>query len=156
MSRDIIYVCVTLCVDVTLCVPSQYFEGLSDSIISNDLTVVFVTIYYYYFIVLALDPLFWVAHGAMERMFQKAVFAGIFTDMDYTSSDHCSGHDSEIGKYWLKGFYFANETIAAIDLTNSELTAILDPTSHKYRDLINFVYDTSSYSWCAAADSWFE
>jgi hypothetical protein len=104
----------------------------------------------------ALDPLFWVAHGSMERMFQKAVFAGIFTDMEYTSSDHCSGHDSSIGKYWLNGFYFANETISAIDLSNSELTAILDPTSHKYRDLINFVYDTSSYSWCENSDAWFE
>lgn len=92
----------------------------------------------------------------MERMFQKAVFAGILSDMDYTASDHCSGHDSGIGKYWLNGFNFANDTISATDLTNAELTAILDPTSNEYRDLINFVYDTSSYSWCPKSDVWFE
>ena len=102
-----------------------------------------------------MDPLFWVAHGAMERTFQKSVFSGIFSDMSYTKSGHCSGHSATDSKYWLTGLYFTNETINVEELTNAELTAILDPSSVQYRDLVNFVYDTASYSWCEGSDAWF-
>ena len=104
---------------------------------------------------IALDPLFWVAHGAMERTFQKSVFSGIFTDMIYNTSDKCSGHDSSESKYWLKGLYFVDETVGTHELSNEELTGILDPSSDQYRDLLNFVYDTSSFDFCSDSDSWF-
>ena len=121
---------------------------------SSNLSSTLFTILFFIFVT-ALDPLFWVAHGAMERTFQKSVFSGIFTDMIFKSSDKCSGHDSSVIKFWLKGFYFIDESISAESLSNEELTEILDPTSDQYKDLINFVYDTSSFGWCADSDSWF-
>ena len=51
----------------------------------------------------ATDPLFWVAHGAVERLFQRTVFEGVMTDMSYTSSSPCSGH-SYNGKRESTGF----------------------------------------------------
>ena len=75
--------------------------------------------------------------------------------MDYLKAGHCSGHSATATKFWLTGFYFNDETVKAEELTNAELTVVLDPTSTEYRDLVNFVYDTGSYSWCANSDSWF-
>jgi hypothetical protein len=106
----------------------------------------------------AMDPLFWVAHGAVERLFQKAVFSNIFSDMVYPNAEElsCSGHDSGSSKFWLQGYYFADESIKSEELTNAELTNILVPTSDEYRDLINFVYDTADYSYCEDSESWFD
>jgi hypothetical protein len=107
----------------------------------------------------ALDPLFWMVHGSVERLFQKSVFSDIFTDMDYPMKEAdglpCSGDNSTSLKFWLNGFYFVDESIRADNLTNAELTNILVPTSDEYRDLINFVYDTGDYSYCSDSDSWF-
>jgi hypothetical protein len=102
-----------------------------------------------------MDPLFWVAHGAVERTFQKAVFADIFSDMIYSNAGHCSGHTSDSTKAWLKGYYFHDENVLAELLTNAQLTAILVPTSDQYRELVNFVYDTGTYEWCDESGSWF-
>ena len=90
----------------------------------------------------ALDPLFWVAHGAVERTFQKAMLSGVTSDSDYTLIAFCSGQSADSTKPWLSGFYLINETINTATLTNSQLTNILDPNSDEYRDFINFVYDT--------------
>jgi hypothetical protein len=102
-----------------------------------------------------MDPLFWVAHGAMERIFQKSVFSGIFSDMTYSTVDHCEGHSAESVKSWLKGYYLEDESVDTSTLTNAELIGILDPNSDKYRDYLNFVYDTFSFDWCSSSDSWF-
>lgn len=75
--------------------------------------------------------------------------------MEWTAISHCSGHNAESTRAWLNGFYLSDESINTAELTNAELTAILDPTSDKYRDLVNFVYDTGSYSWCEDSESWF-
>ena len=91
----------------------------------------------------------------MERTFQKSVFANIFSDMVYNTTDKCGGHDYSVSKNWLKGFYFADESISAEKLSNQALTAILDPTSDSYRDLINFVYDTAAIDWCDGSEDWF-
>jgi hypothetical protein len=41
----------------------------------------------------ALDPLFWVAHGAVERLMQKVIFENATSDATYdASSAFCSGH----------------------------------------------------------------
>ena len=106
----------------------------------------------------ALDPIFWVAHGAVERLFQKSVFANIFSDYEYTRVNDfpCSGHEADANKSWLQGYFFVDETIPVETLTNAELTAILNPTTNEYRDLINFVYDTGSMSWCEGSDAWFQ
>lgn len=60
-----------------------------------------------------------------------------------------------VGKYWLKGFYFADESVNTTSQTNAQLTMILDPTSDQYRDLINFVYDTATFEWCDGNENWF-
>jgi hypothetical protein len=93
----------------------------------------------------AMDPLFWVAHGAVERLMQKVIFAGITTDTDYDVTDaNCSGHMNKGTKAWLKGFYFSNKTVTAQSLTNVELNEFLNPTTDEYRDNFNFVYDIDS------------
>lgn len=92
----------------------------------------------------------------MERTFQKTVVENMMSDMNYVKTGHCSGHSATSTKAWLDGFYFSNESVISTALTNAELTAILDPTSDKYRDLVNFVYDTGSYSWCPEANYWFQ
>jgi hypothetical protein len=96
----------------------------------------------------AIDPLFWVQHGAVERLFQRIVFEDVMTDMTYTTADGCSGHDAGSPKAWLRGFYFQDPSVVAEDLTNTQLTEILDPNSDGYRDLINFVYDTALFDFC--------
>ena len=103
----------------------------------------------------ALDPLFWVAHGALERMFQKAIFSGMFEETVYDTVSHCSGHNAVEKKAWLDGYHFIDQSIITSDLTNSELTVILDPKSNEYRDLINFVYDVAEFEWCEDASQWF-
>jgi hypothetical protein len=106
----------------------------------------------------ALDPLFWVAHGAVERLYQKSVFAGIFTDMTYERSYDfpCSGHDADATKAWLEGFYFVDKTVVAETCTNEQLTMILNPTSEEFRDLMGYVYDHNGFDWCPGSDSWFD
>lgn len=103
----------------------------------------------------ALDPLFWVAHGAVERIFQKSLLSGVTSDRKFESNNSCSGHRSTGTKDWLRGFFFVNETVDAASLTNTELTNILDPDSDEYRDLVNFVYDTASFDWCSQSVEWF-
>ena len=95
------------------------------------------------------------AHGAMERTFQKSVLAGIFSDMEFNTVDKCGGHDYATAKNWLSGFHFPDDTIQAQKLSNQALTAILDPSSDSYRDLINFVYDTSAIEECDGSEDWF-
>ena len=45
-----------------------------------------------------MDPLFWVAHGAIERLFQRVIFDGTLADRVYANSMRnagCSGHTAE-------------------------------------------------------------
>jgi hypothetical protein len=106
----------------------------------------------------ATDPLFWVAHGAVERLFQRVVFENVLSDKTYFNSkrNDCSGHVDDGTKLWLEGLYFEDETIKVSELTNVELSNILDPTSDEYRDYINFVYEDSDWSWCDGFDTWFQ
>jgi hypothetical protein len=92
----------------------------------------------------ALDPLFWVAHGAVERLLQKIIFAGISNGTAYDSTSVCSGHQNEGTKAWLKGYYFVDTSIAAETVTNVEFNEYLNPTTDYYRDYFNFVYDSDS------------
>jgi len=88
------------------------------------------------------DPLFWVAHGAIERLYQRVVFEGVLADKLYVNPkrNECSGHTADGTKAWLTGYYLQDESVDAATLTNAELAEILDPTSDKYRDLLDFVY----------------
>ena len=108
----------------------------------------------------ATDPLFWVAHGAIERLFQRIVFENILSSKEYGlyngRSDQCSGHSLTGKKAWLQGFYFDGAGTDASQYTNVELTEILDPTTEKYRDYINYVYDDSQWSFCDGSESWFD
>jgi hypothetical protein len=106
----------------------------------------------------AMDPLFWVAHGAIERLFQRVIFDGTLADRTYATpmrNAGCSGHTADGTKEWLRGLYFQDTTVNAHELTNAQLAAILDPTSDSYRDLIDFVYEDSTWSWCSGSENWF-
>lgn len=65
----------------------------------------------------ALDPLFWAAHGAVERMYQRAMFEGVVADKEYrTTGDpgsECQGHNASLPLYWLKGFEFEDRSVLA-------------------------------------------
>ena len=106
------------------------------------------------------DPLFWVAHGAVERLYQRVVFEGILADKEYRQSEvdkvTCSGHTADGTKAWLKGYQFEDPSVDPTALTNAELADVLDPTGDKYRDYLNFVYDDSTWSWCDGFDGLFE
>jgi hypothetical protein len=106
----------------------------------------------------AMDPLFWVAHGAIERLFQRVTFDGTLADRTYATpmrNAGCSGHTADGTKEWLRGLYFQDTTVNAHELTNAQLAAILDPTSDSYRDMIDFVYEDSTWSWCSGSENWF-
>ena len=105
----------------------------------------------------AVDPLFWVGNGAVERLYQQVLFSGALKDTTYVNSkrNECSGHTADGKKAWLKGLYFQDESVDPSTLTNTQLAGILDPTSDKYRDYLNYVYDDASWSWCSGFDDWF-
>lgn len=45
----------------------------------------------------AQDPLFWVAHGAVERLLQKVIFENVSSDLIYDAeSAHCTGHMNDV------------------------------------------------------------
>jgi hypothetical protein len=106
----------------------------------------------------AMDPLFWVTHGAVERLYQRVMFEGVLTTDSFANSKRgapCPEHESTTTKSWLSGLSFADPSIDATTLTNAQLAEILDPRGDKYRDLLTTVYDTSSYEWCGNDfDSW--
>ena len=105
----------------------------------------------------AMDPLFWVVHGAVERVFQRIMLEDVLTDTEFTNSKRggtCSGHTVAGKKMWLSGFYFEDPTVDAAAMTNAELADALDPRSDAYRDLVNSVYDTADYPWCDGFDEW--
>lgn len=79
----------------------------------------------------------------------------MFDETEYSTVSHCSGHNAEEKKAWLDGYYFIDQSVITSDLTNSELTLILDPKSTQYRDMINFVYDVADFTWCEDASNWF-
>jgi hypothetical protein len=94
--------------------------------------------------------MFWVVHGAVERLFQYSVFQNWIADFDYVRQKRvaCSGHMENSTKTWLTGFYLEDPSIKSGELTNAQLSQMLVPTGSEYRDLLNYVYDSSTYSWC--------
>lgn len=105
----------------------------------------------------ATDPLFWVVHGAVEKLMQRVTFEGVLTDTAYAQEDQiCSGHYIYSTKAWLDGFSFVDPTVVATNLTNGDLSDILIPTNDLYAELVSFVYDDLTYPWCDDEDTWFE
>ena len=68
----------------------------------------------------------------------------------------CSGHDANGKKSWLKGLKFDDLSVDPSDLTNTELSAMLDPNSDHFRDWANFVYEDSDWPWCDGFDTWLD
>jgi hypothetical protein len=99
-----------------------------------------------------------VAHGAVERLFQRVVFDGVLTNTNYVSSVRgtCSGHDAAGTKSWLKGLLFDDETIDPSLLTNTELSEMLNPLHDHFRDWANFVYEDADWPWCEGFDAWLD
>lgn len=104
----------------------------------------------------ALDPIFWVLHGAVERLFQRILFEGVLTDEQYDYVSDCSGHSFNGTKAWLGGFFFQDRSVDAAQVTNREFAKILDPRSEQYPELVNFVYESRDWEWCEDFDSYFD
>ena len=105
----------------------------------------------------AMDPLFWVVHGAVDRLFQRVSFSGVLTDKVYHTSKRsvgCSGHETTGTKRWLKGLFLEDSSIDLSMLTNQQLAEILDPSTDAFRDLQNSVYADSLYPWCEGFEEW--
>jgi hypothetical protein len=102
-----------------------------------------------------LDPIFWVLHGASERLYQSVVFGSLLKDRTYANSNknQCSGHIEWGKKGWLKGLYFEDESLDLPLLSNAVLAEYLDPTGDKYGDHVNYVYDNKGWSWCDGLDT---
>jgi hypothetical protein len=113
----------------------------------------------------ALDPLYWVSLGAVEKFTQKVLFEGVLDNATFSSSSTCSGHDASSPKSWLEGYYFANKTVQASALSNTDLAVIVNPTiggtktyEMHYSNLLNYVYDSDTYSTCGSyqmVERWF-
>jgi hypothetical protein len=104
----------------------------------------------------AMDPLFWVAHGSVDRLFQRVLLANVFTDGIYKNQGRggkCSGHDADGKKKWLDGLILGDGTDAS-DYINTDLHAMLDPSSDQFRDLMDSVYEDSKWDWCEGFDEW--
>jgi hypothetical protein len=99
----------------------------------------------------AIDPIFWVSHGAVEKMFQKIVIAELLTDLDYSTPSDCSGHSPTGKKAWLEGYKLGNADFDPSELTNVELVDLLNPSSTRYANFVPYVYD-SSVSSCGAVE----
>ena len=108
----------------------------------------------------AMDPLFWVTHGAVERLYQRVMFEDVLTADTFVNSKRgapCPGHESATFKTWLSGYYLLDTSIDTSTLSNVELAEILDPRGDKYRDLLDSVFDSESYDWCGEEfDSWLQ
>eukprot|EP01034_Spumella_vulgaris_P023523 gene23523-29747_t len=106
------------------------------------------------------DPLFWVAIGATDRLFQRTMFEDATSDKIYATSggsnSKCQGHDADESVFWLKGFYFEDSSVVSHELTHRELFAVLDPTSDLYGTHMSFVYDSADYEWCEGFDEWWD
>lgn len=96
----------------------------------------------------ATDPLFWLQHGAVERLFQAICFRDIPTDSVYPSGSDCAGHATWGVKDWLQGYRFVDDTIRPETINNTEMVKYLDPRNDEYMNNIPFVYDSSSFEWC--------
>lgn len=103
----------------------------------------------------SVDPVFWMIHGSVERLFQRILLADMVTDKSYTTTMECTGHSADGKKQWLNGFFFQDETVSASNLMNSEILAILDPTSDQYPNMIPYVYSSMTWKWCDGLDEKF-
>ena len=105
----------------------------------------------------ALDPVFWVINGAVDRLYQRVRFANVLSDTLYKTSKRnigCSGHEATGSKKWLKGFMLEDKTIDTSQMNNQQLAEVLDPTTDMFRDLQNSLYDSADYPWCAGLSGW--
>lgn len=90
----------------------------------------------------AMDPLFWVAHGTVEKLYQNLVLMDWLEDDLYieTSAESCSGHASNGTKAWLDGLTIYPH-MESSRLTNIDLMNYLNPTTDLFRDYMTALYD---------------
>ncbi len=96
----------------------------------------------------AIDPLFWIQHGGVQRFWQTLHYEQVFSDYSFSTTNVCSGHSAEGVLGWLDGYYFSNPSIKTANIQQHELMEMLDPTSDAYRDFFNYVYESTNYEWC--------
>jgi len=105
----------------------------------------------------ATDPLFWVAHGSVERLMQHIMLNDGPSDKIYNNTKlDCSGHNNDGTKAWLSGFTFSDLSVAPEEVTNTDLITFLDPTGSDMHMKLNYVYDSNDYSFCSNSNVWFD
>ena len=95
-----------------------------------------------------LDPLFWIQHGGVQRIWQRLVYEDIFSNYEFTAENTCSGHSATGKFFWLKGYVFRDPSVISYEQTNAQLMGILDPLSETYSNLFNYIYEATDYDWC--------
>ena len=104
----------------------------------------------------AIDPVFWVLHGGVEKLYQRFIFEGLVGQENRFVNDiaGCPGHSASGKNPWMKGFHFSkwgdSSEIATEHLTNAELVSYLDPTREDFLDKFDFIYVDATYDWCAS------
>lgn len=96
------------------------------------------------------DPLFWVFHSQIERIFQKIIFDDRLIDFEYSSTSTVSGHSDEGTCAWLEGFKLVDKSLDIGLIPNAERFHYLVPFTDEYRDNMKYIYDHSDW------DSFFE
>lgn len=70
-----------------------------------------------------IDPIFWVSHGAVEKLFQRIVMADMLTDIEYLGENECSGHAPWGTKAWLEGYYLMDASVDMAALSNADMVS---------------------------------
>jgi len=111
------------------------------------------------------DPIFWVLHGSILKMYQRIRFERVLSDdagdaVFTENTEGCSGHSAEGKLLWLNGYHFAESGLWAdadpTTLTNSELASYLNPLSEEWDERFDFLFADVSYDWCPEVNAAFQ
>lgn len=91
------------------------------------------------------DPLFWVFHSNLDRLFQKIIFDDELTSYEYDTSSTISGHSINGTAMWMEGYKVIDESLDLGQIANAERFKFLIPTFDEYRDNMKYIYDHSDW-----------
>lgn len=96
------------------------------------------------------DPLFFLAHAAVERLYQRYALSGYLKDIDWTSDGwhQCWGHKPGYKMDWHSYTFDDDSLEPAKNLTNLEVAQILNPASDAYASAVPYIYDNFNWSHC--------
>ena len=95
-----------------------------------------------------LDPLFWVQHGAADRLWQRMEMNAIFSDAPFDVVSGCAGHSADGKLGWLKGYSVNDPMLQMDNVTVADLVGMLNPMTPGFVENFDFIYETTDYEWC--------